>query len=67
MVVPKYPTNSNEDLLGNRLAGLAGDGLTLLLADIGALQVPIFNMCVGSVKKMLNMLVVLKRLPHSKC
>ena len=38
-------------LLGNRLAGLAGDGLTLLLADVGALQVSVFNMCVDSVKK----------------
>ena len=55
LVVPKYPTNSNEDLLGNRLAGLAGDGLTLLFADVGALQVSVFNMCVDSVNKMLTM------------
>ena len=51
-------------LLGDRLASLAGDGLALLLADVGALQVSVFNMCVNSVNKMLNMLVVLKRLPH---
>ena len=38
-------------LLGDRLAGLAGDGLTLLLADVGALQVSVFNICVDSVKK----------------